>query len=874
MRSSETRAEDVARELLMIRGWNVASPSRGGNLLWKNEYKDYPHLAEALAGRGKKGKGGDGYPDFLVVDSRTIQPLIVGETKARDDELEVAIGEADLYGDAFADGGLNVLTAGVAGDDKSNIGVRVNKRDRRGWKPVQYRSNPIQWIPTPDETSRLLADLGLFELQPRVPSNEILSKRGEEINRILRECKITDMQRPAITGAFMLALWNAKGAIRTDPEHVLSDINTECRKAFVRAGKSEIANSIYVPADNDKLAASAAYICHILRLLNITNLTAAHDYLGQLYETFFRFTGGNTIGQFFTPRHITKLIIDICRVTKSDLVVDPTCGTGGFLIACLSRMMEGKHFTHSQIGQLVTSHLVGFESEPITAALCVANMILRGDGTTGIVKDDCFTSKRFPIGKASVLIGNPPFPHEKTDDPPEKFVERGLEALSTRGTLAMIVPTSLLVKPARKEWRLKIQRTNSLKGVITLPVELFQPYATYNTSIIIIEKGVPHSAATSTFFCRVENDGFRLKKNVRIEQPGEQLTELVSSYHGHVTVPGFCTMAKLRGTGWHPGEYIEAVPHTTEQLKKEIGGLIRSLVGFHAHYAHNLAYFKSLLDDRELVPVPYGTMRKKSGRHGVEDATCIGGLFDIFYGQKALHNKENLKKGASLIISSSGSNNGCYGFFEFENLIEPPFVTVQSTGSIGEGFVQIWPCGVTDDCLILIPRSDLFGDSVDIEDYFIAAATARLENWRFDYGRKITPSRLAEFKLNRDPALKQWIKNQRTAANRLMADAIDTLSAGGTERLEAMFNELAEQWRTETGMLSVIQQKAMNPAYQRIIGLGKSALPLILKSLQNKPEHWLWALRAIAGEEIAAGALDFKAAVVAWLAWGKRKGYL
>src|SRR5579859_5191597 len=113
MRSSETRAEAVTRELLTIRGWSTARPPKG-NLLWKNEYRDYPHLLEAMAGRGKKGKGGDAYPDFLVVNQETIQPLIVGETKAKEDEINLAIGEADTYGEAFLDKGLSVLAAGVA----------------------------------------------------------------------------------------------------------------------------------------------------------------------------------------------------------------------------------------------------------------------------------------------------------------------------------------------------------------------------------------------------------------------------------------------------------------------------------------------------------------------------------------------------------------------------------------------------------------------------------------------------------------------------------------------------------------------------------------------------------------------------------------
>ena len=59
------------------------------------------------------------------------------------------------------------------------------------------------------------------------------------------------------------------------------------------------------------------------------------------------------------------------------------------------------------------------------------------------------------------------------------------------------------------------------------------------------------------------------------------------------------------------------------------------------------------------------------------------------------------------MVSSSGSDNGCYGFFDIETLVEAPFVTVPSAGSIGEARVQLFPCGVTDDCLILFDREPI-----------------------------------------------------------------------------------------------------------------------------------------------------------------------
>jgi len=149
----KARTEAVARELLEIRGWNLSRPPKG-NVLWKNEYRDYPHLLEAMLGRGKLGQGGDAYPDFLVVTPEA-HPLIVGETKASESKVDLAISEAcDFYGEAFADKGIRVLAAGIAGDDKSNIEVRVKKRSMREWRQIEYREKPIQWLPTPEENQR------------------------------------------------------------------------------------------------------------------------------------------------------------------------------------------------------------------------------------------------------------------------------------------------------------------------------------------------------------------------------------------------------------------------------------------------------------------------------------------------------------------------------------------------------------------------------------------------------------------------------------------------------------------------------------------------------------------------------------------------
>jgi hypothetical protein len=98
--------------------------------------------------------------------------------------------------------------------------------------------------------------------------------------------------------------------------------------------------------------------------------------------------------------------------------------------------------------------------------------------------------------------------------------------------------------------------------------------------------------------------------------------------------------------------------------------------------------------------------------------------------------------------------------------------------------------------------------------------------------------------------------------------------ATGTSEPERRFTELAEAWRRETRFLSFMEQRAMHPAYQRIIGMGWVAVPMILSELQQQPEHWLWALKAITGEEPASGSTSVKEAAEAWLRWGRERGLL
>jgi hypothetical protein len=92
--------------------------------------------------------------------------------------------------------------------------------------------------------------------------------------------------------------------------------------------------------------------------------------------------------------------------------------------------------------------------------------------------------------------------------------------------------------------------------------------------------------------------------------------------------------------------------------------------------------------------------------------------------------------------------------------------------------------------------------------------------------------------------------------------------------LEQTFRRLADEWRDETIMYSLVLQKTAHPAYLRIIGMGEKAIPLILREIQERGGYWFVALSAISGEDPVQPGSNYEQAAQAWLKWGKDKGYI
>jgi hypothetical protein len=205
---SEARTETLVIDLLTIQGWKTGRPPKGC-LIRQNEYKILEHLDKIFKGKSKQEKtagkkAGDAYPDFLLIDESTQIPLVIIEAKADESDSKKAIGDAKYYADACRAEGHNVIAVGVAGQESTGISVSVMKHTDGEWKAVLYDEFPITWIPTPKDAQTLLAELPKINLDPVIPSAEVLAEKADFINRTLREATVKDEYRPAYVGAMML----------------------------------------------------------------------------------------------------------------------------------------------------------------------------------------------------------------------------------------------------------------------------------------------------------------------------------------------------------------------------------------------------------------------------------------------------------------------------------------------------------------------------------------------------------------------------------------------------------------------------------------------------------------------------------------------
>ena len=246
--------------------------------------------------------------------------------------------------------------------------------------------------------------------------------------------------------------------------------------------------------------------------------------LGNAFEYLLSILGSQgDAGQFRTPRHIIDFIVEVVDPKKNETILDPACGTAGFLISAYKHILKQnkeKALTPDEKLKLM-NNLAGYDISPDMVKLALVNMYLHGFPEPKIYEYDTLSSEKRWDETFDVIMANPPFmtprggitPHQRFSIQSSKaeilFVDYILDHLNISGRAGVIVPEGIIFDTKAKALRKKLIDNNYLWAVLSLPQGVFNPYTDAKTNILFIDKNIAKKS-DEIIFAEVLFDGFDL----------------------------------------------------------------------------------------------------------------------------------------------------------------------------------------------------------------------------------------------------------------------------------------------------------------------------------------------------------------------------
>ncbi|RKJ72765.1 restriction endonuclease subunit M/S [Butyricicoccus sp. 1XD8-22] len=275
--------------------------------------------------------------------------------------------------------------------------------------------------------------------------------------------------------------------------------------------------------------------------------------LGNAFESLLSIMGSQgDAGQFRTPRHIIDMMVEIVDPKKNETILDPACGTAGFLISAYRHILaqnkdeDGKSTLTADDRKRLTESVAGYDISPDMVRLSRVNMYLHHFTKPKISEYDTLTSEEKWDDCYDVILANPPFmtpkggimPHSRYRVKAKRsevlFVDYIAEHLNPTGRAAIIVPEGIVFQSANayKELRKYLVDDGLLYAVISLPAGVFNPYSGVKTSVLLIDKSFARLKG-EILFVKLNNDGFDLGAQ-RQPKTGSEIPEIiriVQKYH-------------------------------------------------------------------------------------------------------------------------------------------------------------------------------------------------------------------------------------------------------------------------------------------------------------------------------------------------------
>ncbi|PRX20127.1 type I restriction-modification system DNA methylase subunit [Orenia metallireducens] len=573
---------------------------------------DIKEVKDALKTASKKGTGNVGFPEFV---GKSNEFIIVIEDKAdldkqalyEDEESDKLIMETEAIINYAENGALHyaqqivektefkkVFAFGCSGDEKHHKirPIFVDEEDYKLLKEVENfenfsEENIVKYYKeqvcgqTPVETLEL---------------EDILKKSGILHEHLRNYGQLGDSEKPLVVSAILLALSEKSFStndltgdeIETDGEKIFNALSTHMKRVKVQpeTKKERILNQFNIIKDrpilnqiDNRLAKTPLkFFAEFLEkniLSSITNNTV-EDVLGRFYGEFIRYSGGDgqSLGVVLTPSHITELFCDLVEIKPNDIVFDPCCGTGAFLIAAMHKML--KQANPEDEDKIKKDQIFGIEVREDMFSIATTNMILRGDGKSNLICDDFLKRSIKDLQKDNYTIGfmNPPYSQAKGKDTAHlseiHFIKHLLDGMAEEGRCVVIVPQSTMIGKRKEDRQAKKQilKEHTLEGVITLNKETFYGVGT-NPCIAVFTAHKSHSKKKYCKFINFEDDGFEINKHIGLvetERAKERKAHLLDCWlHDAPAESKFMVKTQIKDTD----EWLHSFYYFNDEIPKE-----------------------------------------------------------------------------------------------------------------------------------------------------------------------------------------------------------------------------------------------------------------------------------------------------------------
>jgi len=526
--------------------------------------------------QGGKGKA---KPEFIITFNDDIHTIIVVECKnsakkhnsANLDCPNTFAVDGVLYYAKFLKEEYNVIAVAISGTTTANMKV-----DAFHWLRGQDTYLPLKKakdiILEPKNYIKLIKG---EKLQKDYSLDEI-RETAIEMHDYLREIAVREEHKPIFIAGVLIALNNddfsKSYAHLPSYSAVMSAIQTaienELKKGGIRNDRAAYIKQIFkMLQDNTKFSAipliqkkSITWYVEQLEMKIKPMMDYADstlDALGVFYHEFIKYSGGDGsgLGIVLTPQHLTEFMVELAGVNKNSKVVDICCGSGGFLVTAMSKMF--KDANPVEVETIRKKRLYGVEQDDGLYTLAIANMIIRQDGKSNIIKGDCFDAKITKELKAlNINVGliNPPY-SLKGGKVELEFVEQLLDILAVGGIGVVVVPMSCAIGTKFKDVRERLFNKHTLKAVFSMPDDIFYPTGT-NPCVMVWQAHAPHDNTQETFFGYCKNDGFvKRKKLGRVDyynKWADILAEWLKLYRNRDVVDGLSARACVK----HSDEWL------------------------------------------------------------------------------------------------------------------------------------------------------------------------------------------------------------------------------------------------------------------------------------------------------------------------------